>query len=115
MASSGDDGRVVVDLRSAAEAAARTGEEDTHAQPIHEIESLCMRCGENVSVPRSLPLVFSFSVLSGSALLLRVLRPVPSLSLWLGHLEADAYADPSLPGGTWCACSWRELLTLIST
>lgn len=61
MASSGDDGRVVVDLRSAAEAAARTGEEDTHAQPIHEIESLCMRCGENVSVPRSLPLVFSFS------------------------------------------------------
>ncbi|KAF8709849.1 hypothetical protein HU200_029562 [Digitaria exilis] len=47
MASSGDDGRVVVDLRSAAESAAGAGEEDAHAPPVHEIESLCMRCGEN--------------------------------------------------------------------
>ncbi|XP_066367499.1 LOW QUALITY PROTEIN: uncharacterized protein [Miscanthus floridulus] len=42
MASSGDEGRVVVDLRSAAAA-----DEDAHATPLHEIESLCMRCGEN--------------------------------------------------------------------
>lgn len=45
MASSGDEGRVVVDLRSAAESAA--ADEDAHATPLHEIESLCMRCGEN--------------------------------------------------------------------
>ncbi|KAM0826946.1 hypothetical protein ACQ4PT_068514 [Festuca glaucescens] len=44
MASSGEEGRVVVDLRSAAESA---GDEDTHATPLHEMESLCMRCGEN--------------------------------------------------------------------
>uniref|UniRef100_M8B949 Zinc finger protein ZPR1 n=1 Tax=Aegilops tauschii TaxID=37682 RepID=M8B949_AEGTA len=41
MASSGDEGRVVRDLRSAAESAG--GDE-----ALHEIESLCMRCGENV-------------------------------------------------------------------
>lgn len=35
---------MVVDLRSAAESA---GDEDAHATPLHEIESLCMRCGEN--------------------------------------------------------------------
>ncbi|KAF7036838.1 hypothetical protein CFC21_047365 [Triticum aestivum] len=40
MASSGDEGRVVRDLRSAAESAG--GDE-----ALHEIESLCMRCGEN--------------------------------------------------------------------
>ncbi|CAD6342631.1 unnamed protein product [Miscanthus lutarioriparius] len=45
MASSGDEGRVVVDLRSAAESAA--ADEEAHATPLHEIESLCMRCGEN--------------------------------------------------------------------
>ncbi|KAL5229784.1 hypothetical protein ABZP36_028560 [Zizania latifolia] len=44
MASSGEEGRVLVDLRSAAESA---GDEDAHATPLHEIESLCMRCGEN--------------------------------------------------------------------
>lgn len=49
MASSGDEGRVVVDLRSAAESAA--ADDDAHATPLHEIESLCMRCGENVSAP----------------------------------------------------------------
>ncbi|VAH62060.1 unnamed protein product [Triticum turgidum subsp. durum] len=43
MANSGDEGRVVTDLRSAAESAG--GDE-----ALHEIESLCMRCGENVSV-----------------------------------------------------------------
>ncbi|TVU44880.1 hypothetical protein EJB05_04342, partial [Eragrostis curvula] len=54
MASSGDEGRVVVDLRSAAEstaaaaaAASGSGDEEAHATPLHEIESLCMRCGEN--------------------------------------------------------------------
>ncbi|EMS64584.1 Zinc finger protein ZPR1 [Triticum urartu] len=41
MANSGDEGRVVTDLRSAAESAG--GDE-----ALHEIESLCMRCGENV-------------------------------------------------------------------
>ncbi|VAH62062.1 unnamed protein product [Triticum turgidum subsp. durum] len=40
MANSGDEGRVVTDLRSAAESAG--GDE-----ALHEIESLCMRCGEN--------------------------------------------------------------------
>ncbi|KAI4999369.1 hypothetical protein ZWY2020_003958 [Hordeum vulgare] len=40
MANSGDEGRVVMDLRSAAESAG--GDE-----ALHEIESLCMRCGEN--------------------------------------------------------------------
>ncbi|KAM0874523.1 hypothetical protein ACQ4PT_037360 [Festuca glaucescens] len=44
MASSGEEGPVVVDLRSAAESA---GGEDAHATPLHEMESLCMRCGEN--------------------------------------------------------------------
>ncbi|KAJ1290582.1 hypothetical protein BS78_02G255000 [Paspalum vaginatum] len=51
MASSGDEGRVVVDLRSAVESATGAGDgagdEETHATPLHEIESLCMRCGEN--------------------------------------------------------------------
>ncbi|WVZ78050.1 hypothetical protein U9M48_025822 [Paspalum notatum var. saurae] len=51
MASSGDEGRVVVDLRSAAESATGAGDgavdEEAHATPLHEIESLCMRCGEN--------------------------------------------------------------------
>ncbi|WVZ60650.1 hypothetical protein U9M48_010642 [Paspalum notatum var. saurae] len=51
MASSGDEGRVVVDLRSAAESATGAGDgagdEEKHATPLHEIESLCMRCGEN--------------------------------------------------------------------
>ncbi|KAK3149268.1 hypothetical protein QOZ80_3AG0215130 [Eleusine coracana subsp. coracana] len=53
MASSGDDGRVVMDLRSAAESTAAAapadgaGGEEVHATPLHEIESLCMRCGEN--------------------------------------------------------------------
>jgi hypothetical protein len=45
MASSGEVRRVVVDLRSAAESA---GDDDAHATPLHEIDSLCMRCGENV-------------------------------------------------------------------
>uniref|UniRef100_A0A0E0LVU2 Zinc finger ZPR1-type domain-containing protein n=1 Tax=Oryza punctata TaxID=4537 RepID=A0A0E0LVU2_ORYPU len=45
MASSGEEGRVVVDLRSAAESAG--GDEEAHATPLHEIESLCMRCGDN--------------------------------------------------------------------
>ncbi|KAM3331312.1 hypothetical protein ACQJBY_027366 [Aegilops geniculata] len=40
MANSGDEARVVTDLRSAAESAG--GDE-----ALHEIESLCMRCGEN--------------------------------------------------------------------
>ncbi|KAM3350173.1 hypothetical protein ACQJBY_022766 [Aegilops geniculata] len=40
MANSGDEGRVVTDLRSAAESAG--GDE-----ALHEIESLCMHCGEN--------------------------------------------------------------------
>lgn len=102
MASSGDDGRVVVDLRSAAESAAGAGGEEAHATPLHEIESLCMRCGENVSAPRprGLPLVFCFSVLFGSGCLLLALRLVPSLSLCLGHHEAASNADPELPGGT---------------
>ncbi|GJN23236.1 hypothetical protein PR202_gb10868 [Eleusine coracana subsp. coracana] len=53
MASSGDDERVVMDLRSAAESTAAAapadgaGGEEAHATPLHEIESLCMRCGEN--------------------------------------------------------------------
>lgn len=45
MASSGNEGRVVVDLGSAAESVA--ADEEAHATPLHEIESLCMRCGEN--------------------------------------------------------------------
>lgn len=49
MASSGEEGRVVVDLRSAAESAGGGGgDEEAHAAPLHEIESLCMRCGDNV-------------------------------------------------------------------
>jgi zinc finger protein len=48
MASSGEERPVVVDLRSAAESA---GGEDAHATPLHEMESLCMRCGENVRPP----------------------------------------------------------------
>ncbi|KAG8047501.1 hypothetical protein GUJ93_ZPchr0008g14074 [Zizania palustris] len=44
MASSGEEGRVMMDLRSAAESA---GDEEADATPLHEIESLCMRCGEN--------------------------------------------------------------------
>ncbi|KAJ3669826.1 hypothetical protein LUZ60_010150 [Juncus effusus] len=36
----------VVDIRAAAEAATAEGDEFT-ATPLHEIESLCMRCGEN--------------------------------------------------------------------
>jgi hypothetical protein len=51
MASSGDEGRVVVDLGSAAESVA--ADEEAHATPLHQIESLCMRCGENVSAPVS--------------------------------------------------------------
>ncbi|BAF23931.1 zinc finger protein zpr1 [Oryza sativa Japonica Group] len=48
MASSGEEGRVVVDLRSAAESAGGGGgDEEAHAAPLHEIESLCMRCGDN--------------------------------------------------------------------
>uniref|UniRef100_A0A0E0AWH5 Zinc finger ZPR1-type domain-containing protein n=1 Tax=Oryza glumipatula TaxID=40148 RepID=A0A0E0AWH5_9ORYZ len=47
MASSGEEGRVVVDLRSAAESAGGVGDEEAHATPLHEIESLCMRCGDN--------------------------------------------------------------------
>jgi zinc finger protein len=68
MASSGDEGRVVVDLRSAAESTAAAapadgaGREEARATPVHEIESLCMRCGENVSAPLSLPPVFICSV-----------------------------------------------------
>ena len=38
--------RLVMDLRSAAESA---GGDEAHATPLHEVESLCMRCGENVS------------------------------------------------------------------
>ncbi|CAM0943544.1 unnamed protein product [Alopecurus aequalis] len=37
-------GRVMTDLRSAAESA---GGDEAHATPLHEVESLCMRCGEN--------------------------------------------------------------------
>ena len=60
MTSSGDEGRVMVDLRSAAESVARAGDEAAHDTPIQEIESLCMRCGKNVSTPvayLSLPVV----------------------------------------------------------
>ncbi|KAJ0980260.1 hypothetical protein J5N97_008515 [Dioscorea zingiberensis] len=39
-------GEAVVDLRSAAEAVAAE-EEDASVSPLHQIESLCMRCGEN--------------------------------------------------------------------
>ncbi|KAL6894022.1 hypothetical protein ACP4OV_008120 [Aristida adscensionis] len=60
MASSGDDGRVVVDLRSAAESAAAGGDEDAHATPLHEIESLCMRCGENGTTRLLLTLIPHF-------------------------------------------------------
>ena len=78
MASSGDEGRVVVDLRSAAESAA--ADEEAHATPLHEIESLCMRCGENVSAPVPYLSFLHGSVLFGSGRLLRVLRTVSSLS-----------------------------------
>jgi hypothetical protein len=61
MASSGDEGRVVVDLRSAAESAAAN--EEAHATPLHEIESLCMRCGENVSAQLTYLSIFHDSVL----------------------------------------------------
>ncbi|VAH54965.1 unnamed protein product [Triticum turgidum subsp. durum] len=44
MASSGDDRGVVVDIRSAAESAGDDGARDA---PLHVVESLCMRCGEN--------------------------------------------------------------------
>ncbi|XP_044335319.1 zinc finger protein zpr1 isoform X1 [Triticum aestivum] len=44
MASSGEDRGVVVDIRSAAESAGDEGARDT---PLHVVESLCMRCGEN--------------------------------------------------------------------
>ncbi|RLN42624.1 hypothetical protein C2845_PM01G27500 [Panicum miliaceum] len=60
MASSGDEGRVVVDLRSAAESAARAGDEEAHATPIHEIESLCMRCGKNGTTRLLLTLIPNF-------------------------------------------------------
>ncbi|KAL6636876.1 hypothetical protein ACP70R_024448 [Stipagrostis hirtigluma subsp. patula] len=59
MATSGEDGRVVVDLRSAAESAAG-GDEDAHATPLHEIESLCMRCGENGTTRLLLTLIPHF-------------------------------------------------------
>ncbi|CAN6309236.1 unnamed protein product [Urochloa humidicola] len=60
MASSGDEGRVVVDLRSAAESAAGAGDEEAHATPVHEIESLCMRCGENGTTRLLLTLIPHF-------------------------------------------------------
>ncbi|CAL4919207.1 unnamed protein product [Urochloa decumbens] len=60
MASSGDEGRVVVDLRSAAESAAVAGDEEAHATPVHEIESLCMRCGENGTTRLLLTLIPHF-------------------------------------------------------
>ncbi|XP_044968688.1 zinc finger protein zpr1-like [Hordeum vulgare subsp. vulgare] len=44
MASSGEDRGVVVDIRSAAESAGDDGARDA---PLHVVESLCMRCGEN--------------------------------------------------------------------
>lgn len=45
MASSGEERGVVLDLRSAAVSA---GGEDARDTPLHVVESLCMRCGENV-------------------------------------------------------------------
>ncbi|KAF7012769.1 hypothetical protein CFC21_026928 [Triticum aestivum] len=44
MASSGEDRGVVMDIRSAAESAGDDGARDA---PLHVVESLCMRCGEN--------------------------------------------------------------------
>ncbi|VAH39425.1 unnamed protein product [Triticum turgidum subsp. durum] len=44
MASSGEERGVVVDIRSAAESAGDDGARDA---PLHVVESLCMRCGEN--------------------------------------------------------------------
>lgn len=60
MASSGDEGRVVVDLRSAAESVGRAGDEAAHDAPIQEIESLCMRCGKNGTTRVMLTLVPNF-------------------------------------------------------
>lgn len=103
MASSGDEGRVVVDLRSAAESAA--ADEEAHATPLHEIESLCMRCGENVSAP--VPYL-SYFIVPSSYVLGTCQRVLTSEAccfafMWLGHHEASADADPALPGGTFCA------------
>ena len=101
----------MVDLRSAAESVARAGDEAAHDTPIQEIESLCMRCGKNVSTPvayLSLPVVSFGSIQCVCSGFLR-------FSLWLEHNEVAAYADPELSGGTSCAFPWPELLTLIST
>jgi hypothetical protein len=107
MASSGDEGRVVVDLRSAAEstaAAPGAGGEEAHATPLHEIESLCMRCEKNVSAPVACLLLFICSITGAEKL---------CLAVWPGYHEAPAYADPAFPRGTCFARGLSYLLVQI--
>src|SRR5688572_18689267 len=100
MASSGNEGRVVVDLGSAAESVA--ADEEAHATPLHEIESLCMRCGENVSAP--VPHLSFLMVPSSSVgVLVEGSEACFIAFMALAHHEAFADVDPALPGGTFCA------------
>jgi hypothetical protein len=96
-----------VDIRSAAEstaAAPESGGEEAHSTPLHEIESLCMRCEKNVSAPVACLLFFICSVKGAEKL---------CFAVWLGCHEAPVDADSAFPSGTCFARGLSYLLVQI--